>query len=1098
MNNEFEVIELKLKNFIRKYYLSRIIKGFLFTAILFIALSFFLIVLEYFLYLPSSRKSWLLILYLLIQVTGITYFIIIPLFGYLGLKIGISRQHINEIIVKHFPEIKDQLWNLFELNETKIQTDYSTDLILASINQRINSLKKFNFSEAIQYKKHLKILLVFLISAVISALFILFYPGLVKESGKRLVHYKETFIKPSPFQYLLLNDFLSVGKGENFLLKVKVDASKTYEQLYLSFGGNTYLMKKDSTDFYSYQFNNINNSISFNFIINEFASKNYEILVLPKPLLSSFSVEIIKPRYTNLQSDTYENITELVIPNGSFCKFNFKTFETDSIKIIDDQNNIYYLSENFEWSNLVKNDQILYLSLINKHFFVENYLTIKITTIQDDYPSIFIQQLVDSIDYARVYFRGQIEDDYGFHELRFVTRFSTDKDSLHTVEIIKNLLQQDFFYAFNFQKYKGLATEIDYYFEVFDNDAINGPKASVSEVYRFVFPNVNDIFDYQEQQFDQIEDILANSRKVNEELKQDLFNLKEKMINSTLSEWERKELIKNIFSKKQSLEQSIKNIQDKNEEMNNYMDSFTDENKELIEKQQQIQNILEEVMSDELRKLMDEFNQMMNEFNQQKMNELTERMDISLDDLSEQLDRNLEMLKKMKIEKQLDLIQSELENHKQVQESLSKQMENGEKPDNLSELQQKEKEEVQKLKEQYNELKKLNEELEEPINLYDFNREFDEINKEFSHSMEQIKKNNKKKSHESMQKNQSNMENLAFMMQQMKEAAFAEQNAENMENLLQILDNTILFSFGQEALITQTTNNEFSNQLFIDQKKLFRDFKVIKDSLYALAKREPSVNMVVNEEIVNIENNFRRIDRDLTENRIPQARLSQQNVLTSANNLALFLSEVIKNLQQQMASSMPGDQNCQKPGNNPNPGGKGNSLKSMQQGLQQQLEKMMQMMKDGANGQQMNSEFGKALSQQEKMQQMLQQMMNQGNVGSDAFETLKQADQLLNKVREDIIRNNISSQTINRQKEILTRLLEAENAENEREIDDKRESNTAREQRISETAKYFDNNISNHNFNEKLIRQKLVLKKYYQQKYQDYINQLDSINGSNN
>jgi hypothetical protein len=146
----------------------------------------------------------------------------------------------------------------------------------------------------------------------------------------------------------------------------------------------------------------------------------------------------------------------------------------------------------------------------------------------------------------------------------------------------------------------------------------------------------------------------------------------------------------------------------------------------------------------------------------------------------------------------------------------------------------------------------------------------------------------------------------------------------------------------------------------------------------------------------------------------------------------------------------------------------------------------------------MEGEMGKALSQQEKMQNMLQKMMNQGNVGSDAFETLKEAEQLLNKTREDIIRNNISNKTINRQKEILTRLLKAENAENEREIDDKRKSNTAEQQRISETAKYFDNNISNDNFNEKLILKKLILKKYYQSKYQNYINQLDSINGSNN
>ena len=349
-----------------------------------------------------------------------------------------------------------------------------------------------------------------------------------------------------------------------------------------------------------------------------------------------------------------------------------------------------------------------------------------------------------------------------------------------------------------------------------------------------------------------------------------------------------------------------------------------------------------------------------------------------------------------------------------------------------------------------------------------------------------------------MQQNKRNMESLAFMMQQMMDAAFEQQNQENLANLEQILNNLVRFSFSQEDIIKVPLNTNFDQQIYADQKKLYTDFKVIKDSLYALAKREPSVNMVINKEIVTVENNFRNIDNNLAEAKLNQAKVNQQVVLTSVNNLALFMSEVIDNLQKQMANSMPGDQNCQKPGNNPNPGSMNNSMKSMQKSLQQQLEKMMQMMKDGQTGSNMQGEMGKALSQQEKMQNMLQKMMNQGNVGSDAYETLKQADQLLNKVRQDIIKNNISNQTINRQKEILTRLLEAENAQNEREQDEKRKSNTAEEQRVSETAKYFDNNISNDKFEERLIRHKLNLKRYYQQKYQNYVNQLDSINGSGN
>ena len=218
-------------------------------------------------------------------------------------------------------------------------------------------------------------------------------------------------------------------------------------------------------------------------------------------------------------------------------------------------------------------------------------------------------------------------------------------------------------------------------------------------------------------------------------------------------------------------------------------------------------------------------------------------------------------------------------------------------------------------------------------------------------------------------------------------------------------------------------------------------------------------------------------------------------MLTSVNELSLFISEVIKIIQENMAKSMPGNQNCNKPGNNPNPNSMQSSLQSMQKSLQQQLEKLMQMMKNGEQGKAVNGELGKAISQQEAMHNLLQKLMNQGSVGSNAYETLKQADQLLDKIKDDILRNKISNNTIERQKQILTRLLEAEKSENERDLDEKRKSNTAQEQFMSKTAKQFDNKNSIDNFEEKLIKNKLIFNSFYQKKYQNYSILLDSING---
>jgi len=52
----------------------------------------------------------------------------------------------------------------------------------------------------------------------------------------------------------------------------------------------------------------------------------------------------------------------------------------------------------------------------------------------------------------------------------------------------------------------------------------------------------------------------------------------------------------------------------------------------------------------------------------------------------------------------------------------------------------------------------------------------------------------------------------------------------------------------------------------------------------------------------------------------------------------------------------------------------------------------------------------------------------------------------MEQTEQDLVNKRLTQQTINRQQEIVTRLLEAENAMRERELEEKRESKTAQPQ----------------------------------------------------
>ena len=112
------------------------------------------------------------------------------------------------------------------------------------------------------------------------------------------------------------------------------------------------------------------------------------------------------------------------------------------------------------------------------------------------------------------------------------------------------------------------------------------------------------------------------------------------------------------------------------------------------------------------------------------------------------------------------------------------------------------------------------------------------------------------------------------------------------------------------------------------QQKLEEDVGLIEDSLLALSKRLPQLGPHINSEVSQIKRNLTKTIKNITERKTSLANANQQYIMTSVNNLALLLDDVLKQLQK----SLPGTGQCNKPG------GKGKSSGA-------DMEKMMEKMK---------------------------------------------------------------------------------------------------------------------------------------------------------
>ncbi len=1092
MTKNFKILINKLNAFKVRYYTFKILKGILFTFFLLLALFTIFSLIEYFVYLSSEIRKVLFYGFLLFGGLLFFQFILVPLLKLLQIVKRIDIKTSSSIIQKHFSDIKDKLLNVIELSEIN-DPNYSTDIIIASIDQKIKELSVLDFRQAVQYRNLRLVLVYFLLSLMISSVIFVVNRSIFTTAPKRIIHYNTQFIKPAPFEFELINKDLKATKGDPFKIKTAVTGNDLPRMVYINIDGNNYLMKSDEKGNFEFELASVINPVNFYFTDLKYNSKSYFLQLLPKPGINNFRVNISPPLYTGLPEKEFENIGDVQVPNGTRLEWNFQGIDIDTLYLAF-EDSVFIGAGKSDMGFNLKN---AFFKSTGYHVYIKNDLTTpelalsyKVDVVPDFYPEIKIVRVQDSLQMTRFFFRGSIGDDYGFSDLSFHYNVNS-VDSAISIPFFKNLTDQDFYFGFDFATIATTASSVTYYFSVTDNDVINGYKTTTSNSFVFNMPDRGEILASEKEQFEKLEDMLMQSEQLASEVQKDLQKLRLQNMDPNVSDWEKTEMVNQILSKQKRLEQLYDKIKSDNQQLNNFQNSFNQQNEEMREKQQQIEALLEEVFTDELKQLLEEFQKLAQNFDNKKFNQLAEQMDLTYEDLQKQLDRNLEMLRKMKVEQKIQNVIDEMNQLAAEEEKMAEEISEKSNFEEIKERLENHKSALSDMKDALMDALELNNNLEKPLNFDEFEEEFSDIEQSMDKIDNELEKEDRKSSGDGLKESSDKLRNTAFAMQQMLNSNTMQQNMENLQNLRQILSNLIYLSFEQEDILVElqqvTSADPSIGELNLRQRRIRDQSRIVKDSLYALAKRTPQITSLVNNELLAMEINLEKTMDGLGEGMFPDARVSQQYVMTAANNLALLLNEALENLEKQMANAQPGDQNCQKPGQ----GKPGMSmLQEQSENLKRQLQQMIEQMKSGNPGQ-MSKEFGQSMMQHEMMQQMMREIMNNGSVGSEARKALQQIDDLLEQNRHQLMNKNVNAEMIARQNLITTRLLDAEKAELEREFEEERESRTA-EDFYSNPVEFFERKERELPALEYLNRSSFQLNNFYNTKYKQYLNNIET------
>lgn len=1102
MNSNYALLISKINEFTQKFYLNKLLRGSIYAATLLLAIYLLLFVLTYYTHPGTTIKTSLFFGYLVIAALTIAVLVIKPALAYFKLGKNLSVEQASAIIGHHFFNVKDKLLNTLQLKAMADASPDNSQLIMAGIDQKIAELNPIPFSSAIKLGDNKKYIKYFLIPASVILLIALIAPRILKEGTSSFVQYNREILPKAPFDFQLLTTNFMVAQGDDVDLKLKLNGNEIPQEVYLSDGTNTYKLEKENNTHFNYLFKNLQKTKKISFSAGGFSSKSFVIEVKPRPAVVMVTALLRYPAYLNKKDENIKNAGDLLLPEGTHVTWKLETRNSDNLTfVLGNKQQVLTGSDNvFSYTSTIRENSKY--SIVPKNKFISNNdsLTHQLNVIKDEFPGISVTEAPDSLSNKTLYFSGNITDDHGFNSLKFRYNIKEKDKIINTVTrnlpIKKGQQEHSFFFFWDLtEPLIKPGQTLEYYFEVVDNDDVNGPKMTKSELKVYAVPSAKQVAEKINENSQVLKQKMEKAIKLAGQVEKESKKLGETLLDKKQISFDDKKQIEQLLDKQKQLEEAVKEINSLNKK--NTIDK--EENnllkQELADKQKKIDDLFNNVLDDKTKALLEKLQSLMDQNNKdQTQNELS-KMQMDNKSLKNELDRILELYKQLEFEQSLQNKIDRLNELAKDQKDLSKQSLKKDAP--LEDLKNKQKElskSFDELKKEIKNLDEKNKELERPNTFQAPEKEMKDIEQQQKNSEDQLGKNERKKASENQEKAAEQMEQQAKKMSEMQQESSEMENNLNAQELRQLLENLLKTSFDQEKVmlnLRRLNNNDPQYTSNVQKQREIKDnMKTIADSLFSLSKRVPQIETAVNEEMQKINFNIDKGLENLGERNTAAANKNQQYTMTSINNLSLMLNEALDQLQDMMKNSKSGGK-----------GKKKQSMKQLQQ-MQQQLNNNMQkardqMQKSGNQGivpkGSMSEEFGKMAQQQQMIREALQKINREENKdGKGGLGNLNQMIQDMKATESDLVNKRLQQETLNRQKDLLTKLLEADNAQREQDQDGKRESKAGKD--LPPSYKQMQEKFKALQKNETEWLQKLPtnLNHYYKNKIAEYFKLLNS------
>ncbi len=1053
----------KINVFIRKYYYNNFLRGLIFLGAGLFSAYVVITVSEYFADFNTVLRTLLFYFFIVLNLGLIAWLIIPNLLAWLKLGKTLTHDQAAEIIGKHFHDVNDKLLNTLQLKKLADVDPAHVALIEASINQKIEALKPVSFPSAINIKENAKYLKWAVFPAAVICIIALAAPTVLTESTKKLLRHNEYFAPVAPFNFVIQNKTLSVVQGDDLKLDLKLEGNKLPADVYVETANNTFKLDKESISRFRYLFTNLQQNTSFKLTANGFTSAGYEIKVNLRPALLHFDVDLNYPAYLHKKNETLKNAGDLTLPAGTSVSWHLHTQNATALQFYMNGNPEKVTANGpdlFEHRERILKNSFYKITPMNALVNHADSASYRVNVIADEMPTINVLEKQDSVSMKALYFNGRIQDDHGFSALTFQYKVGPpgDKNNQKTfskpVKADLGQTQADFFYFWSL-KDLGIkrGDQVTYFFEVADNDEVAGPKKVRSPERTLTVPTATELNKQLDAGTEVVKQKMESAIKLAAQIERESQKLNQLLLNKSTLSFDEKKQIEDLMQKRKELDDLVKEIQGDNKKNLFNRQESQQQDKQLAEKQKQMDDLLNKMLDPQTQEMLQKLQDMLQQDQKEGARDQLSKMQMDNKSLKKELDRMLELYKRLEFEQKLNQNLNQLNQLSDQQQKLADQAKQpGADPQAMQKEQEKLNKDFQDVKKAMDDLQKANEQAQHKQDFENPKQEEQSIQQQMDESAEELKNGSPQKASKSQQQAAKEMKQLSEKMKQKEQEGEDSENSVDEQQLRGLLKNLINSSFDQEKVMQtlKTTNPTDPNYTVLsqNQKNIKDNLKTAEDTLYALSKRIPQIQSTVNKEVTSINSHIDESLVNLGERRTAEATRNQQFAMTSMNNLALLLSEALDQLQASMKKGKSGK-------------GKGkqqsiSQLAKMQQQLNQNMQKMRDQLQQQGNqgksagGNNNNENISEQLAKLARQQQMIRQELQRINQeenkdGTGGLGDLDKISKEMEQTEHDLVNRRITEDALKRQQQIQTRLLEAEKAEQQRDQDQQRESNAGKD-----------------------------------------------------